>query len=356
VGTQQWKAELNDSLLNAYFQNDTSGFLTTNTLVKGDILLDFVTPDGSANYTQEGIIAFLGATTDDCGDALQSTVIYNANTTANGFACTDTTLVGANAFTCNYPTTTSTTPGYYNTTMYANYSNHYNNFTQKTNTPGLFYLNPLRRLAGLDVTPDSGLYTVANWQFNVTATSGDSTPMRIELHLKASGGDFLNCNVTNFPANPCLNVTTTNCTNCQNQNISWMKNFSSAETGSWFYKVVMINIATGVAEQSTAGTDNFLVNAPTAQQINFFNINQTPSTAQWGGTTVNWNVTVNTTITNNNLTVYLWNSLSTDGPWTQIGNRTWNNETGGNQNFSFSKLTNSSDIGTNYYKFNATDG
>jgi hypothetical protein len=85
-------------------------------------------------------------------------------------------------------------------------------------------------------------------------------------------------------------------------------------------------------------------------------MNQSPSTAQWGGTTVSWNVTVNTTINSTNLTIYLWNSLSTGGPWALIGTRIFDNSTGGNQNFTFSKNTNQSDIGTNYYFYNATDG
>ncbi len=145
VGQQQWKAELNDSLLDYYFQNDTSDFLDTNISVQGDILLEFVTPTGIVNFTQEDTITFLGATTDDCTDALESTVVYNANTTGGGMVCWNTTLVGANAFNCYYDTTTSTTAGWYNMTMYANFSNHYDNQTSKTGTPGLFYLSPLRR-------------------------------------------------------------------------------------------------------------------------------------------------------------------------------------------------------------------
>ena len=50
--------------------------------------------------------------------------------------------------------------------------------------------------------------------------------MRIELHLKASGGDFQNCNITNFETTPCINVTPVLCTKCQAQNISWIKNLS----------------------------------------------------------------------------------------------------------------------------------
>jgi len=154
----------------------------------------------------------------------------------------------------------------------------------------------------------------------------------------------------------CVNITPVDCINCVDEQIEWYKNFTQSDVGTWFYTVKMINNITGQIEAQTSGTDSFAINEPAQETINFFDILQTPSSAQWGGTTVSWNVTVNTTITNNNLTVYLWNSLSTGGPWELIGTRIFDNSTGGNQIFNFSKSTNQSDIGTNYYFFNATDG
>jgi len=175
VGEQTWKAELNDSLLNAYLQNDTSGFITTNISLQGDIALDFVTPDGSTNFTQEQTITFLGATVDDCGDALATTVIYNANTTTtDGFECTNNTQVGANAFQCIFTTTTATSSGYYNASMYANSSSHYDNDTANLGTGGLFYIDPLRRLASQNVVPTNSLFATKNWNFSIRATSGDT--------------------------------------------------------------------------------------------------------------------------------------------------------------------------------------
>ena len=194
VGEQQWKVTINDSELTCYYQNDSSNYLDTNLFVYGDIVLGFNNPDGSVNYTQEGIIGFLGATTDDCGDALETTVSYHANISAeSGFICDNTTKVGANAFTCNYLTTTATTNGWYNTTMFANKTYHYDNNTVKESEPGLFYLNALRRLAGNDVTPSAEYYTYNNWNFTVNATSGDDTVMRIELYLKKGSGAFDEC-------------------------------------------------------------------------------------------------------------------------------------------------------------------
>ena len=97
--------------------------MTTSISVRGDISLSFTTPTGLVNYTQEGIVSFIGATTDDCGDALAAGVYYTANITdTDEFICNNTSQVGANAFTCDYTTNTNTTSGYYNTSMFANAS------------------------------------------------------------------------------------------------------------------------------------------------------------------------------------------------------------------------------------------
>ncbi|MCK5387635.1 MAG: hypothetical protein KAJ39_10620, partial [Gammaproteobacteria bacterium] len=226
VGEQQWKASLNDSELTCYFQNDSSDYQSRNLFVYGDITLDFTTPDGSeGNYTQEQTINFLGATTDDCGDALEATVVYNANiTSVSGLICDNTTLVGANAFTCNYITTTATTTNWYNLTMFANYSYHYDNNTVKTDTPGFFYIEPLRRLEANTITPSSAYYDNLNWNFTVNATSGDTQQMNITLFLKKGSGGFDECS----GLATCENITATICDNCQNQVVY--------DAGTWFYQ------------------------------------------------------------------------------------------------------------------------
>jgi hypothetical protein len=235
--------------------------------------------------------------------------------------------------------------------MYANYSYHYDNNTVKEANPGLFYLSPLRRLGGENVTPSSALWSYENWNFTVNATSGDNQQMNITLFLKKGSGGFDECS----GLASCENMTVTTSTNFQNQQIYWYKNFTQSDAGTWFYQIRMINNLTGTIETQTAGTDSFSVNVPDAETIEFQDITQSPSSAQWGGTTVTYNVTVNTTI-NDNLTVNVYDGLSVSGPWTLRGTGIWDNATGGFQNFNFTKNTTSSDIGTNYYFFNATDG
>ena len=256
IGEQQWKAQLNDSLLNYYTDNDTALYRYTNISLRGDITLDLTTPDNESNLTQETTLNFLGATTDDCTNALETTVIYNANTTGSGIICDNTKLVGANAFTCNYVTTTSTTTGYYNTTMYANFTDHYNNFTQTNASSGLFYISPLRRLAAENVTPSTGYYYDLNWNFTVNATSGDEIPMRIELYLKQGSGGFGECST--LPT--CKNITFDRCDNCQQQTYYWYKNFTDKDdVGTWFYQIRMINNNTETIAKQTSGTDSFTV-------------------------------------------------------------------------------------------------
>ncbi|MFH0896869.1 MAG: hypothetical protein V1850_02325, partial [Candidatus Bathyarchaeota archaeon] len=60
VGSQQWKAEVNDSELGCYNQNDTSSLLPRNLTVMGNILINLNNPDGTINVTQESTMQFLG--------------------------------------------------------------------------------------------------------------------------------------------------------------------------------------------------------------------------------------------------------------------------------------------------------
>ena len=172
--------------------------------------------------------------------------------------------------------------------MFVNRTDHYDNQTTKTNDPGLFYLNPLRRLSNNSVLPTSDLYTYDNWNFSVNATSGDSQQMNITLLLKKGSGGFDECE----NLNECANITTDICDNCQQDVYYWYKNFTQDDVGTWFYQIKMINNATGVVETQTTGTDSFSVNDITQEQINFTEIVNNPNTTQWGGTTVTFNVTV----------------------------------------------------------------
>ena len=104
----------------------------------------------------------------------------------------------------------------------------------------------------------------------------------------------------------------------------------------------MYNNETGVLSVQTAGTDSFTLSDIDAEEIAFKNITQTPSSAQWGGTTVNYSVIVNTSVSNN-VSVFLWNGLSVSGPWTLIGTEVWSNVTAGDQQLNYTRQTTSSD-------------
>ncbi|MGC9310028.1 MAG: hypothetical protein ACP5D2_05025, partial [Candidatus Nanoarchaeia archaeon] len=350
VDEQQWKVELNDSLLDYYYQNDSSDFMDTNLFVNGDIIIGFTNPTGADNYTQEQTISFLGYTEDDCGDALEATVVYNANISeSNGLVCDDTKQVGANAFTCDYDTTTSTEKGWYNLTMFANYSYHYDNYTEKLDNPGLFYILPLRRLSSNTIIPEAEYYYYDNWNFSVYSTSGDDIPMRIELYLKKGSGGFSECGTLS----ECENMTLDWCTNCDNQLVYWYKNFTQSDVGTWFYQIQMINNETEELETSTSGTDSFSVNDIEQEYVYFVGESQTPSSAQWGGTDFSFNVSVNSTI-DNNVSIGLWYGESVSGPWTRLNETVWNNETKEYVNFNTTLKFNKTDIGTLYYFFHAT--
>src|SRR3989339_711158 len=245
VGNQKLKGEI---ISDSCYKDTTSDILQFSLI--GDILLSLIRPDGTRNYTQEEIISFLGATTDDCGDALTSTVIYNANLSAiSGFVCNDTTQVGANAFTCDYSTTISSDEGWYNVTMFANASLHYNNFTIQKNNPGLFYLFPRYKLENPIGVPSSAGWGYPNRNLSVIASSGDVNQIiNISLYL----GQTVNPGVCS--PSICINQTPISCDNCINSQKTWFRNFTSSNQGQWFYQFKMDDPSV----TSTSGTTNYI--------------------------------------------------------------------------------------------------
>ncbi|MCG2724293.1 hypothetical protein L6303_06120, partial [archaeon] len=238
VGEQQWKAVVNDSAAVCYQQNDSYSFYKTNLTVMGDINPTLNKPDGAQNYTQEQTIPFLGSTTDDCGDPLTTTVRYYANHSAGSYNCTTTTQVGANAFTCDLPTSLSTVMGWYNTSMYANKTSHYDNYTAKTGSSGLYYLIAKKRLDNAFATPTAEGWGYKNWNFSVNASSGEpNMPYNISIWLAQGSPTFS----SKCDSNTCVNQTPVVCDNCIYNITYWYANFSAGNRSSgqdtlWYYQ------------------------------------------------------------------------------------------------------------------------
>ncbi len=258
VGNQDWKGDVLSSATCYKPVTLTSGL---NLSVRGDIILDFNTPDGSINFTQEDLITFLGSTVDDCGtdsDALVTTTRYNANISASdGFACTNTTKIGANAFQCVYTTDITTSEGYYNTTMFANASFHYDNFTQKTGFPGLFYIFPVKKLenprgnSSLGLGSSTNGWGNPNWNFTITASSGDANNVyQVDLLMSQSVNPTAPGGICNATQGGCLNQTSIICDNCISQDVTYYRNFTNSQQGGWFFRFALND-----SETITSGTD-----------------------------------------------------------------------------------------------------
>ncbi|MBU2483401.1 MAG: hypothetical protein KJ760_20135, partial [Proteobacteria bacterium] len=256
VGEQQWKVTVNESELSSFQQNDSSNILTTVTNVRGDIILDFSTPDGGQDFVQEQTITFLGATTDDCGDALVTSVVYTANSSENGFECPVTQPpIGANAFTCVYATTLATTRGDYNATILANATFHYDNQTSNTGDPGLFAITAKKKLenptgnSSLGLGPSTAGWGKPNWNFSVVASSGDpDNILQVDLFTAQSVNPTTKCTDLD-PV--CVSETSIVCDNCDSIPISYLKNFTSDDIGTWYYQFKFNDTAL----TSTSGTD-----------------------------------------------------------------------------------------------------
>ncbi|MFH0929623.1 MAG: hypothetical protein V1818_04740, partial [Candidatus Aenigmatarchaeota archaeon] len=359
VGEQQWRAQLNDSELSCYYQNTSSDYIYRNLSVKGNILITITNPDGTANVTQLSPITFLGYSYDDCDDALKLNVTpgyeeikyYANNSTTYGFDCGQSTIIGANAYQCNWQTNINTPTQAYNGSMFVNRTNYYLNQTLEDAGRGwLFYVIPFREFSGKSVSPMSDLWDHENWNFSVNATSGDYNNETIVLQLKKGSEAWQNCEDV---LAECSNMTATNCTHCVNQTYFWHANFTESDAGTWFYKFQMNNSDTLEVDYETSGTDSFNV-LLTDVKIFLENVTKYPSSGSWGGGNFTFNVTVNTTGINN-ATVFLWISNSSDGPWTLLGQKNYTIGGSAWQTLNFSKRFDCSDIGTKYFFFNTTN-
>jgi len=240
VGDRLWKAYVAESTSTCYIYNTTADL---NFTIYGDIILDLQKPDGSINYTQEAIIPFLGSTTDDCGDPLTTTVRFYANySAASGYNCTDVSPVGANAYTCDLPTTLQTNMGWYNTTMYSNKTYYYDNDTLKDGSSfgrdSLFYLLEMLKLETPVGIPLSNGWGYPDWNFSIIASSGHPTDVyTVSLMLSQTPPPTTTCDGAT-----CLNQTPTECVNCVDSLKYWHRNFSSSEVGTWYYRFDMNGI------------------------------------------------------------------------------------------------------------------
>ncbi|MBR9679364.1 MAG: hypothetical protein GON13_03795, partial [Nanoarchaeota archaeon] len=353
VGQNYWKSGSSNSQY--YKDNITFESLEWGTLpfwLKGNLSNSQMTsPDGNTNYTQYlDSITYTGTINDDCD---------NTKTDYNSFAVNFSIENGASTYNCT-PTSSascsSTLPlsaptGWYNVTMtsYSEGSETLNYWNGTYTLENAFYLNAYRKVFGQAVVPDNDFYTVENWNFSVNATSGDSTEMDVKLFLKKGGGSWSEC-----PLITCINQTPIKCTNCENQIVYWYRNFTESDAATWQFMIKMVNNVTGLVENETNGLDSFEVKV-SSYKIPLENASINVSTGEWGSTTFKFNVTVNTTGVNN-VTVYLWDSNDSSGPWTLIGEDNYTIDDGNWQTLNFTKEYNCTGVDdSRYFFFNATD-
>ncbi|MBS3166486.1 hypothetical protein J4444_05165, partial [Candidatus Woesearchaeota archaeon] len=251
VGEQQWKALVNDSELSCYYQNDSYNTIPRKLYVWGDIRPSAAKPkyhyeSGGSNFTQEGTIAFLGSSVDDCGDSLtlnisnvSKEVIFYAlhpEADANTYVCNITTeLIGGNAYSCDLPTSLNTQKGWYNVSFAANKSYYYPNTTFKTGDPGVFYMGSLKRLVTPIIAPTTEGWGKRNWNFSIIASSGDPD---IVYNLSLLMGQTPPPSASCEPPE-CSNETTRDILSDISVTRYWYRNFTSNQQGTWYYRFQM---------------------------------------------------------------------------------------------------------------------
>jgi len=237
VGVQKWQGIVSGE--GCYQSNSTSEY---NLTIWGDITLELNKPDGTKNYTQEQLVDFLGSSVDDCSSALTlntsaEEIIFEAFNGTATFNCNDTgpiSQIGANAYSCDWVTTLLTPLGPYNTTMNATKSYYYDaSITKNISGAGLFYITVDKQLESPLAIPNSTGWGVANWNFSIIASSGDpSAAENVTIHMGTAWppGTLNECN-----SSVCANQTQVLCTGCQDQLVTWLRNFTYTDVGTTVY-------------------------------------------------------------------------------------------------------------------------
>ena len=159
------------------------------------------------------------------------------------YRCNDTAVIsriGANAYSCDMPTNLTTRRGYYNVTMIANTSAHYENKSISTDLPGLFYLFPKYKIDSTGAAPTSAGWGYPNWNFTVVTSSGDpDTVQNVSLLMGTSFPPTTECT-----SPTCINKTSITNNNAIRQNTSWHRNFTNSQIGTWYYKYTFATAST----------------------------------------------------------------------------------------------------------------
>ena len=289
----------------------------SNFTLLGTLYNTLESPTGSTNFTQGDTINLDASILDDCDGSITADSTVNI-TISNG--ATEYWCLASASGECSINTNITFPTGWYNVTVNSNKSYYNDGYSLDQD---VFYLYPFRGFYNETVDPTSMYYSHINWNFSVNATSGNSDQMNITLYLREAGGSYSECT-------ECLNQTPVECINCVNKTVFWYRNFTSDETGGWYYQFRMYNHSTGYLETQTSEHYFYVDPVPTIK-IFLENVTQNPNSSQWGGTPFTFNVTVNTT-GENNVTVFLWEGSGATGPWNLIGQENYTIGDGGRAN------------------------
>jgi hypothetical protein len=273
VGEQQWKAEVNDSELNCYYNNVTSDYLYRNLTVWGDISLTLDKPDGTENYTSGEGVLFQGFVENDCGESLTvdvNNIWFNLTNDYWNFldSCTDVSQLGSNVYKCTWDSTNSPS-GWYNVSITSNQAYHYENSTYRYQ-PDTFYLSTPPVLEDYGVTPSADGWTT---MFNFTVNVSDVTNDTVQIHLweKIGAGAWAEISPTDY-----------NCTDCNKTQFYWNRTYSCpAEIGTVQFKFNATDI---FGTKTETVVESFTVEP---EDVSIFNITPEPdSIINRSGTTV----------------------------------------------------------------------
>ncbi|MFH1249022.1 MAG: hypothetical protein V1660_02630, partial [archaeon] len=238
VGPQMWYAGV-DSASTCYYANLSRLY---NTTIYEDFNLSILLPDGTINYTWGDSILHQGKVQDSCLNLIDySTARFNISTGDNIYNFTPIGVGGG--FYQGSWVSSGARQGPYNITFIVNKTYYYNNYSTKY-YPQTFYLFTTPQLKYANTSLRSGGWgegDVYNFSILVTDESGDN--VGVKFWEKKSGGSWVQVNGEK------------NCTSCSNTTLSWVRNYTCGDIGSWNFKFTGQDLSGNQKETSIVSGD-----------------------------------------------------------------------------------------------------
>jgi len=215
LGAHRWKGNINDGC----YKSNMTPYIPF--VLKGQLSNSISHPLGTTNFTRGTQIIINGSVVDDCSvDITGASVYFNLTQGNQWFRCPtigNAQDLGGGYYTCTFDSTDKPL-GWYNVTMHSSKTNYFDGLDVQYNA---FFLSTVPLLDNPQDQPDPVPWD-KEANFTIYVTDEDNETATVRFWLKKDGDWEQN---GTYP-----------CVDCDNQPVTFYRNFTRDEVGTWYYK------------------------------------------------------------------------------------------------------------------------